>query len=78
MEDAHWTKTAGIVFASQGGGEQGVTWPWRPSAQIARTMREVRDAEQESEPVPELRFMSSRGYLVICCQKKKKNPIPID
>lgn len=32
---------AGIACASQGGEERGATWPWRPSAQTARTMKEV-------------------------------------
>lgn len=41
MEDARWTKTAGIVFASPGGEEQGAMSPWRPSAQTARTMKEM-------------------------------------
>ena len=71
MEGARWTKTAGTVFASQGGEEQDATWPWRPSALTARTMREVRDAEQESEPMPELRSTSSPGSVVICCPPKK-------
>lgn len=40
-EDVHWTKMAGIVFASQGGEEQDVMWPWRLCAQIAKTTKEM-------------------------------------
>lgn len=45
--DVRWTKTAGTAFASRAGEEQAVTSPWRPCAQTARTMKEVR------EPGPE-------------------------
>lgn len=41
MEGVRWTKTAGIVFASRGGEEPDAMWPWRLSAQIARTMKEM-------------------------------------
>ncbi|KAJ6668653.1 hypothetical protein lerEdw1_012135 [Lerista edwardsae] len=45
MEDALWTKMAGIVFVSQDGGEQDVMSPWKLYVLIARTMKEVGDAE---------------------------------
>lgn len=36
---------AGIVFVSQDGGEQDVMSPWKLYVLIARTMKEVGDAE---------------------------------
>lgn len=41
MGGAHWTKTAGIVSASQDGGEQAVTWPWKLFALTVRTTKEM-------------------------------------
>lgn len=60
---------AGIVFASQGGEEQDVMWPWRLCAQIAKTTKEVGKAERENKYVPDHRFRMYNEYLVICCQK---------
>ncbi|KAH0616123.1 hypothetical protein JD844_027003 [Phrynosoma platyrhinos] len=45
MEDVLWTKMAGIVFVSLDGGEQDVMSPWKLYVPIARTMKEVGDAE---------------------------------
>lgn len=67
MGDARWTKTAGIVSASQGGEERDVMWPWRLSAQTVRTTKEVREAERETKSVPERGFVS---YTVIWVPKK--------
>lgn len=75
MEDVRWTKTAGIVFASRGGEEQDAMWPWRLSAQIARTMKEVGNAEHENECVPERRF--TRCSEDKSCLLPRKNSIPL-
>lgn len=61
---------AGIVFASPGGEEQGAMSPWRPSAQTARTMKEVGNAERENNCVPEHRLISYTEDRVIRCHTK--------
>lgn len=73
MEDVHWTKTAGIVFASQGGEERDVMWPWRLCAQTARTTKEVGNAEHGDKRVPGHRPVMHNEDRVICCPKKS-NP----
>ena len=70
MGDARWTKTAGIVSASQGGEERDVMWPWRLSAQTVRTTKEVSDAERENERAPE------RGFVSYTVTRVPKKPDP--
>lgn len=41
-DDALWRPAAGTASASQDGEGPGVTWPWKLSAPMARTMKEVR------------------------------------
>lgn len=50
-------------------------WPWRLSAQIARTMKEVGNAEHENECVPERRF--TRCSEDKSCLLPRKNSIPL-